>query len=135
VLLAVWQTHLRTVPLIGAIALVGGGLGTLRFPAFQGMLASTIPKNRLESAVAINSRLLQLARFLGPRSRGSCSPVGAQLAGESLHAADMVKVAVTEDDRLDVARGELQAPPRRRSAGVGAEAPRRRFPCGQAASG
>jgi MFS family permease len=30
------------------------------------MLASTVPRERLESAVAINSLLLQLARFLGP---------------------------------------------------------------------
>src|SRR4051812_25678390 len=37
VLLAVlWQTHLLTVPLLGAIALVGGSLGTLSFPAFSG---------------------------------------------------------------------------------------------------
>src|SRR4051812_17170005 len=27
-----WQTHLLTVPVLGAIALVGGSLGTLSFP-------------------------------------------------------------------------------------------------------
>jgi MFS family permease len=42
VLLAVlWQTDSLTVPLMGAIAVVGGSLGPLSFPAFQGMLAST----------------------------------------------------------------------------------------------
>ena len=71
VLLAVlWQTDSLTVPLLGAIALVGGSLGTLSFPAFQGMLASTVPKRTLESAVAVNSLLLQLARFLGPAIAG-----------------------------------------------------------------
>jgi MFS family permease len=71
VLLAVlWQTGSLTVPLLGAIALVGGSLGTLSFPAFQGMLASTVPRSDLESAVAINSLSLQLARFLGPAIAG-----------------------------------------------------------------
>jgi MFS family permease len=70
-LLAVlWQTESLTVPLLGALALVGGSLGTLSFPAFQGMLASTVPRRTLESAVAINSLLLQLARFLGPAIAG-----------------------------------------------------------------
>jgi MFS family permease len=67
ILLAVlWQADALTVPLLGAIAVVGGSLGTLSFPAFQAMLASTVPRENLESAVAINSLLLQFARFLGP---------------------------------------------------------------------
>ncbi len=67
ILLAIlWQADVLTVPLLGAIALIGGSLGTLSFPAFQSMLASTVPRDRLESAVAINSLILQLARFLGP---------------------------------------------------------------------
>lgn len=71
VLLAVlWATDNLTVPLMGAIAVVGGSLGTLSFPAFQGMLASTVPRQDLESAVAINSLSLQLARFLGPALAG-----------------------------------------------------------------
>jgi MFS family permease len=77
VLLAVlWQTGSLTVPLLGAIALVGGSLGTLSFPAFQGMLASTVPRRTLESAVAINSLLLQLARFLGPAIAGVLLALG-----------------------------------------------------------
>ncbi len=71
ILLAVlWATDTLTVPLMGAIALVGGSLGTLSFPAFQGILASTVPEDDLESAVAINSLLLQVARFLGPAIAG-----------------------------------------------------------------
>jgi MFS family permease len=71
VLLAVlWQTDSLTVPLMGAIAIVGGTLGTLSFPAFQGMLASTVPERDLESAVAINSLSLQVARFIGPAIAG-----------------------------------------------------------------
>jgi MFS family permease len=69
-LAVLWQTGSLTVPLLGAIALVGGSLGTLSFPAFQGMLASTVPRRTLESAVAINSLLLQLSRFLGPAIAG-----------------------------------------------------------------
>ena len=71
VLLAVlWATDALTVPLMGAIAVVGGSLGTLSFPAFQGMLASTVPARDLESAVAVNSLSLQLARFIGPAIAG-----------------------------------------------------------------
>jgi hypothetical protein len=71
VLLAVlWQTGALTVPLLGAIAVIGGSLGTLSFPAFQGVLASTVPAADLESAVAINSLFLQVARFVGPAIAG-----------------------------------------------------------------
>jgi MFS family permease len=70
-LLAVlWATGELTVPLIAAIAVVGGTLGTLSFPAFQGMLAGTVPGRDLESAVAINSLSLQVARFVGPAVAG-----------------------------------------------------------------
>lgn len=69
-LAALWATDSLTVPLMGAIAVVGGSLGTLSFPAFQGMLASTVPRAKLESAVAINSLALQVARFIGPALAG-----------------------------------------------------------------
>jgi Transmembrane secretion effector len=70
-LLAVlWQTGALTVPLLGVIAVIGGSLGTLSFPAFQGVLASTVPGRDLESAVAINSLFLQVARFVGPAIAG-----------------------------------------------------------------
>jgi Transmembrane secretion effector len=70
-LLAVlWATGTLTLMLLGVIAVVGGSLGTLSFPAFQGMLASTVPKEDLESAVALNSLSLQLARFIGPAIAG-----------------------------------------------------------------
>jgi MFS family permease len=69
-LAVLWATDELTVPLMGALAVVGGSLGTLSFPAFQGMLASTVPEHDLESAVAVNSLSLQLARFLGPAIAG-----------------------------------------------------------------
>jgi MFS family permease len=69
-LAVLWATDVLTVPLMGALAVVGGSLGTLSFPAFQRMLASTVPEGDLESAVAINSLSLQLARFLGPAIAG-----------------------------------------------------------------
>jgi hypothetical protein len=52
------------------LALVGGSLGALSFPATQAVLASTVPRDDLESAVAINSLLLQVARFIGPALAG-----------------------------------------------------------------
>jgi MFS family permease len=71
ILLAVlWATDSLTVPLMGAIAVAGGSLGTLSFPAFQGMLASTVPRGELEGAVAVNSLSLQVARFAGPALAG-----------------------------------------------------------------
>lgn len=69
-LAALWATDSLTVPLMGAIAVVGGSLGTLSFPAFQGMLASVVPRRELESAVAVNSLSLQFARFAGPAVAG-----------------------------------------------------------------
>jgi MFS family permease len=69
-LAVLWQLDALTVPLMGAIAVVGGSLGTLSFPAFQGMLAGSVPRGDLESAVAINSLSLQVARFIGPAIAG-----------------------------------------------------------------
>jgi MFS family permease len=69
-LAALWATDNLTVTIMGALAVAGGSLGTLSFPAFQGLLASTVPATDLESAVAINSLSLQLARFIGPAISG-----------------------------------------------------------------
>ena len=63
-------TDSLTVPVMGVLALAGGVLGALSFPAFQGMLASTVPSKDLESAVAINSMSLHAARFVGPAVAG-----------------------------------------------------------------
>jgi MFS family permease len=65
-----WATGTLTLGLLGALAVLGGVLGTLSFPPFQGMLAATVPKRDLESAVAINSLSLQIARFVGPALAG-----------------------------------------------------------------
>jgi len=93
VLLAVlWQTGALTVGLLGAIAVVGGSLGTLSFPAFQAMLASTVPRERLESAVAINSLLLQLARFLGPVIAGVLLANGGPTWVFAINAASFLGV-------------------------------------------
>src|SRR5438876_871875 len=54
-LAVLWATSSLTLPLLGALAVVGGILGTMSFPAFQGMLAATVPRRDLESAVALNS--------------------------------------------------------------------------------
>jgi MFS family permease len=95
VLLAVlWQTDSLTVPLMGAIAIIGGSLGTLSFPAFQGMLASTIPERELESAVAINSLSLQLARFLGPAIAGVLLAQGGPTWVFGVNAASFLGVLI-----------------------------------------
>jgi hypothetical protein len=69
-LAALWATGQLTITLLAVIAVVGGSLGTLSFPAFQGLLAATVPKEALDSAVAINSLSLQIARFVGPAIAG-----------------------------------------------------------------
>jgi MFS family permease len=95
ILLAVlWQTDALTVPLMGAIAVVGGSLGTLSFPAFQGMLASTVPKEDLESAVAINSMSLQIARFVGPAIAGVLLATGGPTWVFAVNAASFLCVLV-----------------------------------------
>jgi MFS family permease len=69
-LATLWATGTLSVLLMGILALVGGSLGALSFPAFQAMIASTVPQRDLESAVALNSLQLQLARFVGPAIAG-----------------------------------------------------------------
>jgi MFS family permease len=69
-LAVLWASGELTVFLMGVLAFMGGTLGTLSFPAFQSMLASTVPSKDLESAVALNSLSLQLARFVGPAIAG-----------------------------------------------------------------
>jgi MFS family permease len=65
-----WASGRLTVFLMGVLAFIGGTLGTLSFPAFQSMLAATVPDEDLESAVALNSLALQVARFVGPAIAG-----------------------------------------------------------------
>jgi MFS family permease len=65
-----WATETLTVELLGVLAVVGGILGTLSFAPFQAMLAAMVPRRDLESAVAINSLSLQVARFVGPAIAG-----------------------------------------------------------------
>lgn len=69
-LAALWASGTLSVFLMGVLAFLGGSFGTLSFPAFQAMLASTVPEEDLESAVALNSLSLQLARFVGPAIAG-----------------------------------------------------------------
>ncbi len=69
-LAALWATGTLTLDRLGVLAVAGGCLGTLSFPAFQGMLAGTVPRRDLESAVALNSLSLQVARFVGPALAG-----------------------------------------------------------------
>jgi MFS family permease len=69
-LATLWATGTLSVLLMGVLALVGGSLGALSFPAFQAMIAATVPEEDLESAVALNSLQLQLARFVGPAIAG-----------------------------------------------------------------
>jgi hypothetical protein len=63
-----WATGTLTIGLLAVLAVLGGILGTLSFAPFQAMLAATVPKRDLESA--INSLSLQVARFIGPAIAG-----------------------------------------------------------------
>lgn len=69
-LTVLWASGHLTVFLMGLLAFIGGTLGSLSFPAFQSMLAGTVPEEDLESAVALNSLALQVARFVGPAIAG-----------------------------------------------------------------
>ena len=69
-LAVLWASGELTVFLMGVLAFLGGTFGTLSFPAFQAYLASTVPEEDLESAVALNSLSLQVARFVGPAIAG-----------------------------------------------------------------
>jgi predicted MFS family arabinose efflux permease len=69
-LAVMYATDTLTVGWMAILALIGGSLGALSFPATQAVLASTVPREDLESAVAINSLLLQVARFIGPAIAG-----------------------------------------------------------------
>jgi MFS family permease len=94
-LAVLWQTGSLTVPLLGALAVIGGSLGTLSFPAFQGLLASTVPGRDLESAVAINSLALQVARFVGPALAGFLLAQGGPTWVFAVNAASFLAVLVT----------------------------------------
>jgi MFS family permease len=69
-LAVLWASGDLSVFLMGVLAFLGGTFGTLSFPAFQAYLASTVPEEDLESAVALNSLSLQVARFVGPAIAG-----------------------------------------------------------------
>jgi MFS family permease len=93
-LAVLWATDELTVPLMGALAVIGGSFGTLSFPAFQGMLASTVPERDLESAVAVNSLSLQLARFLGPAIAGFLLAQSGPTAVFAVNAVSFLGVLV-----------------------------------------
>jgi MFS family permease/rhodanese-related sulfurtransferase len=69
-LAVMYSTDTLTVGWMAVLAVVGGSLGALSFPATQAILASTVPREDLESAVAVNSLILQVARFVGPAIAG-----------------------------------------------------------------
>jgi MFS family permease len=95
VLAATWATGTLTVGLLAVLAVLGGTLGTLSFPAFQALLAGTVPKRDLESAVAINSLSLQLARFIGPAIAGFLLALAGPTWVFGANAASFVAVLVT----------------------------------------
>jgi Bacterial protein of unknown function (DUF894). len=75
-----WATGTLTIGLLAVLAVLGGILGTLSFAPFQAMLAATVPKQDLESAVAINSLVAagRALRRAGDR-RGVARRGGADL--------------------------------------------------------
>jgi hypothetical protein len=91
-LAVLWATDNLTVMIMGALAIAGGTLGTLSFPAFQGMLAATVPPKDLESAVAINSLSLQVARFIGPAISGFLLAAAGPTWVFSVNAASFLAV-------------------------------------------
>jgi len=90
-----WATGTLTVGLLGVLAVLGGILGTLSFAPFQAMLAATVPRRDLESAVAINSLSLQVARFVGPAIAGFLLAVAGPTWVFGVNAASFVAVLGT----------------------------------------
>ena len=90
-----WATGTLTVGLLGVLAVLGGILGTLSFAPFQAMLAATVPRRDLESAVAINSLSLQLARFVGPAIAGFLLATAGPTWVFSVNAGSFVAVLGT----------------------------------------
>ena len=90
-----WQTGTLTVGLLGVLAVLGGILGTLSFAPFQAMLAATVPRPDLESAVAINSLSLQVARFVGPAVAGFLLAAAGPTWVFGVNAASFVAVLGT----------------------------------------
>jgi MFS family permease len=114
-LAVLWATDSLTVAIMGGLAVVGGSLGTLSFPAFQGMLSSTVPPGEIESAVAVNSLSLQLARFVGPALAGfllaAAGPAWVFGANAASFAVVLAALAVLPASRGRVTqiRGSLAA--------------------------
>ncbi len=90
-----WATGTLTIGLLGVLAVLGGILGTLSFAPFQAMLAATVPKRDLESAVAINSLSLQVARFVGPAIAGVLLAAAGPTWVFGVNAASFVAVLGT----------------------------------------
>jgi MFS family permease len=95
VLAVTWATGTLTIGLLGVLAVLGGILGTLSFAPFQAMLAATVPRRDLESAVAINSLSLQVARFVGPAIAGFLLAVAGPTWVFGVNAVSFVAVLGT----------------------------------------
>lgn len=90
-----WATGTLTIGLLGVLAVLGGILGTLSFPPFQAMLAAMVPMRDLDSAVAINSLSLQVARFVGPAIAGFLLAVAGPTWVFGVNAVSFVAVLGT----------------------------------------
>ena len=90
-----WATGTLTIVLLGVLAVLGGILGTLSFAPFQAMLAAMVPRRDLESAVAINSLSLQVARFVGPAIAGFLLAVAGPTWVFGVNAVSFVAVLGT----------------------------------------
>jgi MFS family permease len=90
-----WATGTLTIRLLGVLAVLGGILGTLSFAPFQAMLAAMVPARDLDSAVAINSLSLQVARFVGPAIAGFLLAVAGPTWVFGVNAVSFVAVLGT----------------------------------------
>jgi MFS family permease len=90
-----WATGTLTIGLLGVLAVLGGILGTLSFAPFQAMLAAMVPMRDLDSAVAINSLSLQVARFVGPAIAGFLLAVAGPTWVFGVNAVSFVAVLGT----------------------------------------
>ncbi len=59
-------SHRLTVPTVGAVAFAAGCVGALLAPAFSVVLATSVPREDLLSAISLNSAQFNVGRIVGP---------------------------------------------------------------------
>ena len=74
ILFALTASGLITVPLLVVIIAINGAVIGINQPARLSLVSALVPRDHLATAVAINSLVFNLARFIGPAIAGLVMP-------------------------------------------------------------